>query len=256
VRRSRLPVGRILGIRLYLHASWFIVLGLVVWVSARVFAQAYPDLPSSERGVMALVTGLTFFVGLALHEVSHAVVARRFGIAVRGITLFVFGGVAEVEGEIPTPGREFAVALVGPATSVTLASLLALLAMGASALDRAGAEGVLYTLAAVNLGVAMFNLIPGLPLDGGRLLRAGVWRWTGDFVRATRIAARGGQIVALSLAATGVAIAVLGDIGGLWYVPMGMFIWLLARRSARARVPGEAGALALPREGDPAQSRP
>ncbi len=193
VRRFRLPIGRILGIRLYLHASWFLVLGLVVWVSARVFAQAYPELPGGERGAMALITGLAFFAGLALHEVSHAVVARRFGIVVRGITLFVFGGVAEIEGEVPTPGHEFAVALVGPATSITLAAFLALLAMGASGLDRAGAEGVLYTLAAVNLGVALFNLIPGLPLDGGRLLRAGIWRWTGDFARATRIAALGGR---------------------------------------------------------------
>jgi Zn-dependent protease len=256
VRRFRLPIGRIFGIQLYLHGTWFVVLALVVWASARVFAQAYPGLPAAERSAMAIVTGPVFFACLALHEVSHAVVARRFGIAVHGITLFLFGGVAEIDGEVPSPGREFAVALVGPATSVALASLFALAAMGATALHRAGAEGVLLTLAAVNLGVAVFNLIPGLPLDGGRLLRAGVWGWTGDFTRATRIAAVGGQILAVCLAVLGAVVVLTGDLAGLWYVPLGAFVWFLARRSALARVPVPMGALALPREGDPAQSRP
>jgi Zn-dependent protease len=255
VRRFRLPLGRILGIQLSLHGTWFAVLALVVWASERVFAQAYPGLPIAERWIMAVITGLAFFACLALHELSHAVVARRFGVAVRGITLFLFGGVAEIEGEVPSPGREFAVALVGPATSVTLASLFALASTGATGLHRAGAEGVLLVLAAVNLGVAVFNLMPGLPLDGGRLLRAGVWRCTGDFTRATRIAAAGGQILALCLALLGLVVVLTGDLAGLWYVPMAAFVWFLARRSALAEVPTGTGALALPREGDPAQPR-
>ncbi len=135
-----------------------------------------PGLPVVERLSMAAITGVAFFGCLAVHEVAHAVVARRFGVRVKSITLFLFGGVAEIEGELPTPGSEFAVALAGPATSVAIGSVLALAAGIAERLAWTGAAGVLFTLALVNLGVAVFNLVPGLPLDGGRILRAAIWR--------------------------------------------------------------------------------
>ena len=133
MRRLELRVGSVLGIGLSLHASWFLVFALVVWVTMAGFGEIYPGLSGAVRLAMGLVTGLAFFVCLTLHELAHAVTARRFGIRVRGITLVLFGGVAEIDGEVPTPSREFAVALVGPAVSLALGAGFALLTRWASA---------------------------------------------------------------------------------------------------------------------------
>lgn len=267
MRRFRVPLGRVLGIRLWLHASWFLVFGLVAWATAAEFAELYPRLPGAEIVVMGLVTAAAFFACLTVHELAHAVVSRRFGIVVRGITLFVFGGVAEIDGEIPTPATEFAVALVGPAVSLALAGAFGLGGLFAGDRSWSALEGVLGTLALVNLGVALFNLVPGLPLDGGRLLRAGLWQLWGDHRRATRIAAAGGRVVAVALALLGVVLAVTGDPVGLWYVPLGAFLWMLAAASVRSSdqataprqdgaVPAAAGGVALRNgEGQAAQPR-
>jgi Zn-dependent protease len=256
VRRFALGVGSIFGIQLSLHVSWFLVFGLVVWIAVAGFATLYPELSLAVRCAMGVATGLAFFVCLTAHELAHAVTARRFGIRIRGITLFLFGGVAEIEGEVATPAREFAVALVGPAVSVFLGGLFALGAVWGNRAGSLVAEGVLGTLALVNLGVAIFNLAPGLPLDGGRLLRASLWRLTGSYAGATRVAAAGGQLLAVALALFGLVLAVaLGDLMGLWYVPMGIFLWVLARASGRRRhPPTPPGALALQdREGEAPQ---
>jgi Zn-dependent protease len=252
VHRFRLRAGRLLGIPLWIHASWFLVLGLVVWVVTDDYGIVLPRIPLIERLAMAAVTGVAFFACLATHEVAHAAVARRFGVEVRGITLFLLGGVAEIEGELPSPGSEFAVALAGPATSITIGSTMALVSSAAAALGWHGVEAVAFTLAVVNLGVAVFNLVPGLPLDGGRILRAVIWRRTGSFTRATRAASFGGQVVAVCLVAVGMAISVTGQLAGLWYVPMGAFIWFMARASGRAMPPVASRALALNREGEAA----
>jgi Zn-dependent protease len=252
VHRFRLRVGRLLGIPLWIHASWFLVLGLVVWAVTDEYGVVLPRIPLVERLAMAAVTGVAFFACLAVHEVAHAVVARRFGVQVRGITLFMLGGVAEIEGELPSPGSEFAVALAGPATSIAIGSTMALLSSGAAALGWSGVEGVAFTLAVVNLGVAVFNLVPGLPLDGGRILRAAIWRRTGSFTRATRTASLGGRVVALCLIAIGIVSTAAGQPVGLWYVPMGAFIWFMARASGRATPPAAGRALALTREGEAA----
>ena len=256
MRRAQLRVGSILGVELSLHASWVLVFGLVVWVTATGFGEIYPDVAPAFRVAMGVVTGAAFFVCLIVHELAHAVTARRFGIRVRGITLFVFGGVAEIEGDVPTPAREFAVALVGPAVSLALGGVFALATLWTEHLPMV--EGVLGTLALVNLGVALFNLVPGLPLDGGRLLRAGLWRLTGSYTRATRIASAGGAIVAVALVALGLGLALWGEeLAGLWYVPMGMFLWFLARSAGRRPRPVEdPGALAWgDREGQAPQPR-
>jgi Zn-dependent protease len=246
----------VFGIRLSLHVSWFLVFGLFVWATTGAFGELYPKLPAAERVAMSAVVGLVFFACLVIHELAHALVARRFGITVRGITLFVFGGVAEIAGEVPSPGREFAVALIGPATSVALGGMFALLAEAGPV--RGATEGILSTLAIVNLGVALFNLVPGLPLDGGRLLRAGLWRLTGSYARATRRAAAGGKVVGVGLALLGLGLALLaGDPFGLWYVPMGAFLWFLARSAGRTAPAGAGGPLPLgDREGQAAQSGP
>jgi Zn-dependent protease len=252
MRRFRFPVGRPLGIQLWIHVSWFAVLGLVIWSVTVAFGSLLPQPSLLERLAMATITGVAFFVCLAVHEIAHAVVARRFGVRVLGITLFMLGGVAEIRGELPSPGSEFAVALAGPGTSVALGSAFAIVSIWAGDAGWLAPEAVLTTLGLVNLGVAVFNLIPGLPLDGGRILRAAIWRRTGSFVRATRVAAVGGRAVAATLVTVGIAIAVSGRFIGLWYGVMGTFVWILASASGRATAPAEGGALALTGEGEAA----
>jgi len=256
MRRFRVPIGSVRGIRLFLHVTWFPVFAVAVWLLVGAFGDAEPALPVAERAIMAVITGVAFFCSLAAHELAHATVARRFGIGVRGITLFLFGGVAEIDGEVPSPGREFAVAIVGPATSIAIAVASGSLAFATDHLGWEGATGVFVALATINAGLAIFNLIPGLPLDGGRLLRAGIWRITGDFRKATRAASVGGRLLALALVGGGLFFASRGDVWGLWYVFIGTFVWTLAGRSARARAPAERPALALDGEGQAPRSGP
>jgi Zn-dependent protease len=259
VPRLAVRVGSVLGIGLSIHVTWIVVFALVVWVTTTGFVRIYPELSAPTRLAMGISTGLAFFGCLTAHELAHAVTARRFGIRVRGITLFLFGGVAEIEGEVPTPAREFAVALVGPAVSVVLGAAFALATRWAGSRGWLAGEGILGTLALVNLGIALFNLVPGLPLDGGRLLRAGLWRLTGSYRRATRIAAVGGSVAAALLVAFGVMLVFAGgELAGLWYVPMGGFLWVLAWGAGRSRRPPPGpGALALgDREGQTPQPGP
>jgi Zn-dependent protease len=253
VRRFSVRLGRVLGIELRLHASWFLVFGLVVWATTTEFGELYPRRSTAMHVAMGLVTGLAFFVCLTAHELAHSAVARRFDVQVRSITLFLFGGVAEIRGELRTPATEFAVALVGPAVSILLGGAFGLAAERAEGV----VAGVLLTLALVNLGVGVFNLVPGLPLDGGRLLRAGLWRLTGSYARATRVAAAGGRVVAALLVALGGVLAATGEPVGLWYVPMGVFLWLLAGTAGRGGGPVARRALALGhREGEAPQPGP
>jgi Zn-dependent protease len=252
--RWRLRIGRVRGIDLWIHPSWLLVFTLVTWAAWSGYAELYPAIGRPARGAMAVVTGFAFFACLTAHELAHATVARRFGIHVLGITLFLFGGVAEIRGEVPTPAREFAVALAGPALSVLLGGLF-----GAGALSTGAhptLEGVFVTLSLVNLGVAVFNLVPGLPLDGGRILRAALWRRWGDHRRATRVAAAGGNVLAVALGLLGIGLVASGEPFGLWYLPMAVFLWFLARSAAHGRAP-DPGALALDRrEGEAPQPGP
>lgn len=254
MRRFRIPIGRVLGIQLWLHASWFLVAGLAVWAISSAFRDGFPDLPLAERLLMGVIAATSFFGCLVTHELAHAIVARRFGVEVRGITLFLLGGVAEIEGDLPTPAKEFAVALAGPATSLVLGAAFALLWRLSATAQWTGAEGVTFAIATANLGVAVFNLVPGLPLDGGRLLRAGLWRRSGSFPKATRTASAAGRVVAVLLAIAGVLAFALGDPTGLWYIPMGGFIFLMARSAGRAEPPVSRGALAWSGESDAARS--
>jgi Zn-dependent protease len=256
MRRFRIPLGTVMGVRLWLHASWFLVAGLVLWATTEAFGEGFPGLPLAERLLMGAVTTVCFFASLVAHELAHSVVARRFGVRVRGITLFMLGGVAEIDGEIPTPAQEVAVALVGPAVSLALAAAFALLWGASIAIGWTWAEGIAFTVATVDLGVALFNLIPGLPLDGGRLLRAAIWRRSGDRDRATRIASGAGRALALLLVSAGVMTALAGDPVGLWYIPMGSFIFLMARSAGRVAPPVRTRALAWTDEPRIAGSRP
>lgn len=255
MHRFRVSIGRVSGIQLWLHASWFLVAGLAVWAISSAFRDGYPGLPPAERVAIGVVAAFCFFACLVTHELAHAIVARRSGVEVRGITLFLLGGVAEIEGDLSTPAEEFAVALAGPATSLALGASFALLWRLSAAMSWTAVEGVTFATAAANLGVAVFNLVPGLPLDGGRLLRAALWRRSGNFVKATRTASVAGRVVAGLLAATGLVAFAFGDPTGLWYIPMGAFIFLMARSAGGAELPVPRGALAWSGEPHEARSR-
>lgn len=230
--RFRIPLGRILGVRVGLHPSWFVILLLVAWASAAQYAAEDVALSRPVASGMGVATALLFFASLLAHELGHAVVARRLGVPVRGITLFLLGGVAEISQEIRTAGREFVVAAVGPGVSLALAAAFGLVAF---ATDAVPAAPIAATLAAANALLAAFNLIPGLPLDGGRILRAGVWRATGDYRRATRVGVVGGRLVALALLVLGAVLLLTGSAVGAWYLVVALFLDEAARRAGRQR---------------------
>jgi Zn-dependent protease len=222
-RTDHIQIARVIGIPIYLHFSWLIIFGLIAWtLSTGYFPAQSPDLPASSYWAKGLVASLLFFVSILLHELGHAVVARRQGLRTRSITLFVFGGVAQLEKD-PRDGRaEFWMAAAGPVASLALAGLFYALAslpfLGASA------AAVAKYLALINLMLALFNLVPAFPMDGGRLLRGALWGPLGK-ARATRIASGAGTLFAFLLIFAGVFSLLRGDsLGGLWYILIGWFI--------------------------------
>jgi Zn-dependent protease len=239
----RLSLGHVFGIRLGAHPSWFLVLGLVGFAAYGGFDEAYPLQGAPTVGVMAGMASLLFFASLVAHEAGHALLARRLGVDVRGITLFLFGGVAEIERDVESPRDEFAIALVGPTISVALGGGFALLTATGSAAGLDPLEGVAGTLTTVNALLALFNLIPGLPLDGGRLLRAGLWRLTGNYLGSTRVAVAMGRLLALALLVMGFVRLVSDDPFGLWFALVALFLDAAARATGRA-----AAAVALTRD--------
>ena len=173
-RTDHIQVARVIGIPIFLHFSWLIIFGLIVWtLSTGYFPAQSPDLPASSYWAKGLVASLLLFVSILLHELGHAVIARRFGLRTRSITLFIFGGVAELEKD-PKDGRaEFWTAAAGPAVSLILSGVL--YAWSTQAFVGAAAASVARYLALINLILAVFNLVPAFPMDGGRLLRGALW---------------------------------------------------------------------------------
>jgi Zn-dependent protease len=226
-------IARVFGIPIYLHATWFVVFLLVALTLNATLAAAAPGVGPIPRWVAAVATALLFFGSILLHELGHSLLARRYRIPVRSITLFFFGGVAVIERDAPTARAELEIAIAGPITS-------ALLALGFSGLARVfaadSADALMFAwLGRINLSVAVFNLLPGLPLDGGRVLRAWLWARHGDATRATQTAARVGQTLAYALIGVGAAAALAGGsaIGGLWLAFIGWFLLTASAASAR-----------------------
>ncbi len=218
----------IFGFTVKLDLSWLIIGFLVMWTLAEgVFPELYKDMSVSTYWLMGLGGALGLLLSIVLHELSHSLVARRFGLPMRGITLFVFGGVAEMTDEPPNPKAEFLMALAGPGASVVLG--LTLLAFAALwnflALGEAVAGAVGY-LGVINLLLAGFNLLPGFPLDGGRVLRSVLWYWKDNLRWATRVASRIGAGFVTMLIVLGILTFILGGniIGGVWYFLIGMFL--------------------------------
>jgi len=225
--RNSVQIFEVFGFKLKIDPSWLLIAALIVWsLSTSYFPDVMPGRTSTLYTVLGIVAMLGMFASLILHELSHSLVARSYGLKVGGITLFIFGGVAELEEEPRDPKSEFQIAIAGPLMSLFLAGLF----YGASNLVAGGSEigiaaALFGYLALINLMLAMFNLIPAFPLDGGRILRAAIWRMTQDLLRATRISSRIGSVFGLFLMFTG-ALAVFSGagIGGLWQILIGFFI--------------------------------
>jgi Zn-dependent protease len=221
-----LSIGRPFGIEVRLDASWFLIGLLIAWSLGSFFQQQVPGLASGAYVFMGVFSAVLFFSCVLAHELSHSLVARRKGISVEGITLFIFGGVAQIKQEPARPGDEFQIAIVGPLMSAALALLFFALTLGADAAHTRVAAEMFGELAAVNLILAGFNLLPGFPLDGGRVLRAIVWKITGDFVKATKVAATAGRVAAVGLMGLGVLRIVFSNqlFGGIWLILIGLFL--------------------------------
>jgi Zn-dependent protease len=221
---SRLTIARIWGIPISVHASWLLVFALVVAsLAAGYFPAQHPEWGAPTRWVLGALTSLLFFASVLVHELGHSRVALRYGIPIRGITLFVFGGVAQIGREPGSPGVEFRIAIAGPLTSLALAALFG--GVGALGGNAPLVSVPALWLARINLAVALFNLLPGFPLDGGRVLRAAVWAWTGSFDRANRTAAAAGEVLALALIGVGTLRAMGSDlVGGIWMALIGWFL--------------------------------
>lgn len=243
--RSSFRVGRLFGIDLRVDSSWLFVLVLVVWSLSSLFARWHADWAPGTVLVVALLAAVAFFGSVLLHELAHSIVARLYGIPVRDITLHMFGGVSNIEREPTTPAAELLIAIVGPLTSVGLGVVMTLIVslwIGLLGLDvDTAAEAVAHLgpvttvlswLGPINIAVGLFNLIPGFPLDGGRILRAVTWIVTGSERRATRIATTVGQLVGWTFIASGAFMALgyavpffgRGLGGGVWLALIGLFL--------------------------------
>ena len=222
--RDSLVLGRIAGIRVGINWSWIVVFALITWtLSNGVFPTTNPGLSRSTYLAMALVAAVLFFASLLLHEYGHALEARREGMEIEGITLWLFGGVAKFKGTIPSAAAEFRIAIAGPLVSLVLGALFVLAAWVAD-LPQA-VDGVSAWLGYINLSLLVFNLLPALPLDGGRVLRSALWHVRGDFASATRISARIGRGFAYLFIGGGVGLLIFqGAFSGAWLAFMGWFL--------------------------------
>jgi Zn-dependent protease len=220
---------RLLGIPISLDASWLIILALLTWTLINLFREAVPDLPFATYWAMGLGAALAFFTCIVLHELGHALVARAVDIPMHGITLFLFGGVAEMEDEPPSASSEFLMAVAGPAVSAVLAALFWLLS---GLVETAAVAFPLRYLAGINLAVLIFNLVPAFPLDGGRMLRSILWAVLKNLRRATYWAALFGQAFAWLLIGLGVLNFFAGHVfNGVWLGLIGLFLNNAARGS-------------------------
>ncbi len=229
--RSQINLGRVFGIRIGLHYSWFIIAFLIVFSLSAQFHTSNPEWGDGVILALAGATAVLFFVSLLLHELAHSVVAKSRGLPVREITLFALGGVSQIEKEPTSAKMEFWMAFVGPLTSACI-GLFCLALSRLSATPSSPMKAMVSWLGYINLALAGFNMIPGYPLDGGRILRALIWWKTGDVERSTRMASRVGQAVGIIFIGIGILQFFGGaGIGGLWIAFIGWFLLQAAGES-------------------------
>jgi Zn-dependent protease len=231
---NRLKIFSFRDIAVRVDWSWLIIATLVTWsLAVGLFPHQIAGLPEAVYWWMGIAGAMGLFLSILVHEFSHALVARAYGLPIKGITLFIFGGVAEMEEEPRNPKAEFLIAGAGPVTSIAIAAIsYGFYILADSQLWPLPVIGVLWYMAVINLLLAVFNLIPGFPLDGGRLLRAVLWHWKGDLRRATWTASRIGAGFGTVLIILGVARFLLYDwLGGIWSFLIGMFLRNAAKGS-------------------------
>lgn len=239
---TTVPLGRIAGVRIGLHWS---VAGIVLLVAVGLAAYQLPAVFPGHSAVAYALGGagaaVLLLLSLLAHELAHAIVARRNGVPVGGITLWLLGGVAQLRDEASTPGADFRIAAVGPGTSALLGVLFAGVTWAAIGLGSGRlVAAVLLYLALLNVVLAVFNLVPAAPLDGGRVLRAALWRWTGDRARASVWSARAGRVLGGGLMIAGLVRAFTSGADGIWWVLIGMFVLTVAGAEQRRAQLGES----------------
>ncbi len=231
---KRITLFKLLGFSVRIDASWVIIAMLITWSLAQsLFPYYYKDLPKATYWWMGIAGALGLFASIIFHELCHSLVARRYGLTMKGITLFIFGGVAEMDEAPPSANAEFRMAIAGPISSIFLGAVFyAILILGKESGWPNPVNGVIAYLAAINGILAGFNLVPAFPLDGGRMLRSVLWSWKGNLRWATRIASRIGSGFGMVLAFLGILQVLRGNfIGGIWWFMIGMFLQIAARAS-------------------------
>ena len=231
MRRSGIKIGQVFGIPIFLHLSWILIFGLITYSLVDEYGARYPQWTSGQLWSLGLITSLLFFGSVLFHELSHSAVARHYRIPVASITLFFFGGIASITRDPDSAGQEFLMAAAGPASSYVLAGGFWLLAR---ATPNDSMPNALATwLAGTNALLATFNLLPGFPLDGGRVFRSIVWGITKNYSKSTRIASRVGQGIAYAMMAFGLYTALIlhSSVNGVWFVFLGWFLLTAARQS-------------------------
>lgn len=231
---KRIDLFRLFGFDIRLDLSWVLLLILVAWsLSAGLFPFRYQGLPAHTYWLMGIVAALGLSASILFHELAHSIVARRFGLPMKGITLFLFGGMAEMKKEPPNPKTEFAMAIAGPVSSAVLAlAFYALYRMGSGTGWPEAVYGILKYLSWINAILAVFNLVPAFPLDGGRILRSALWAWKGNLRWSTRVASEMGAGFGFALIVLGALQFLRGHfIGGMWWIFIGMLVRGAAKTS-------------------------
>lgn len=223
MRTGSVRIFRVAGIDVYVHVSWLVVFVLITWsLATGYYPPLIPGIPATEAWVLGAASAILLFAAVLVHELAHSLVARRLGIAADSITLFLFGGVSSLRTDAPRASAEFLVAAVGPLTSFVLGVICL---VGASLVGEPRVEALLGYLGLVNVLLGGFNLLPGFPLDGGRVLRALVWQITGDLQRGLEVAVGVGQLVGYGFMAWGVIQVLVGDpFDGIWIAVIGWFL--------------------------------
>lgn len=223
-------VATVMGIPMRVHFSWFIIFGLITWsLSTHYFPKAAPDLPVAAYWIKGTLAALLLFASVAFHELSHSYVARKYHISITSITLLIFGGIAQLKGEPPHPRAEFRMAIAGPLSSFFLSGLFFLVSVNTGG----GTRALFSYLAQINFILGAFNLIPGFPMDGGRVLRSVLWSRTKDYFYATRKASVFGQKIAIFFVIFGTVLIFSGSSGGLWLLLIGWFLYMAAQSSSQ-----------------------
>ncbi|XUX01357.1 MAG: site-2 protease family protein [Dehalogenimonas sp.] len=236
--RSSFKLGRILGIEIRIHISWLLIFAFLTWsLAVGYFPSLLPNSPTIEYWLLGAISSIALFASVLAHEIGHSIVARRNGIPVKDITLFIFGGASNITREAESAGAEFRMAFTGPLVSFVLGGLFfAIYFLAGGSGSKTAFNAVMVYLGQINLILGVFNLLPGFPLDGGRVFRSIIWKINHDAMKATRIAATTGQVIAYMFIFGGIAMAFVIGISGLWLAFIGWFLASAASASLQQSV--------------------